>query len=80
MTAREIQAWSNRWLSAKRAGDVKPFWLGAMLEDFQTHLLEVENADQKRHGAQDDQQQHQGTAQRENLRNDPSQGGQDTGQ
>lgn len=45
MTTREIMRWAAEWFAEKRPNEVRPFFISALLEDFQAALTETNAGD-----------------------------------
>jgi hypothetical protein len=44
LNSRQIQRWAAEWFAVKRANEIRPFFVGALLEDFQTTLERLNDA------------------------------------
>ncbi len=60
LNSRQIQRWAAEWFAAKRPNEIRPFFISALLEDFQTTLEELNHATQEGKQPKDDQHEHQG--------------------
>jgi len=67
MKSRQIQRWAAEWFAVKRPNEIRPFFVGALLEDFQRALEEMNHADAEGKEPKDDQQQHQGISRRQEV-------------
>ena len=45
MTTREIMRWAAEWFARERPNEVRPFFISALLEDFQAALTETNAGD-----------------------------------
>ncbi len=45
MTTREIMRWAAEWFARERPNEVRPFFISALLEDFQAALMETTAGD-----------------------------------
>jgi hypothetical protein len=80
LDARQMQAWAARWFLEHRPQDVKPFFLTALLGDFQTYLREESDAADKGKEPKHDQQQHPRAAHGQDLREDRGEQGEGQGE